>query len=529
MDDMTAILVVALLGGMAAAVVRLPPLLGFLVAGFVLNIVGVESVPALETAADLGVTLLLFGVGLKIDLRQLAQREVLATATAHLVGSTLLGAGVVALVAVGGVALLEGSDWRTWVLVGFALSFSSTVFVVKTLEERSAARSLGGRTAIGVLIVQDLAAVVYLAASGGKPPSPWAVVVLLLLPGAWVLRTVLARIGHDELRPLFGLVLALVPGYALFEAVGLKGDLGALVVGMLLAGRPGAEGLAKSLFTLKDLLLVGFFVSIGLGALPDAEHLVVALLLVVLLLPLKAVGFALLLSHAGLRRRTSVLTGSTLANFSEFGLIVAVASSAEVLGEEWVVTLATAIAASFVVGTAVGRRPEYLVGVLSRLVPERAEDRLHPEDRPLDVGHAEAVVLGMGRVGRSAYERLEQVHGLATVGVETSGDRVARLLEEGIDVIEGDATDPEFYERLRTGDVRVVLLAMPFHGNNLDALLQLRSSGFTGVVAVVTQYDADLRQARALGASAGFQLYDGAGTELADRAAQAAGLRREDD
>ncbi len=98
MEDMTAILVVALLGGMAAALVRLPPLLGFLVAGFVLNVLGVASVPALEVSADLGVTLLLFGVGLKIDLRQLAQREVWATATVHLVASTLIGAGVVAAI-----------------------------------------------------------------------------------------------------------------------------------------------------------------------------------------------------------------------------------------------------------------------------------------------------------------------------------------------------------------------------------------------------------------------------------------------
>jgi len=232
------------------------------------------------------------------------------------------------------------------------------------------------------------------------------------------------------------------------------GGLGISVtlVGMLLAGRPGADSLAKSLFTLKDLLLVGFFVSIGIGALPSVEHLLVALLLVLVLLPLKAVGFAVLLGLTGLRRRTAVLAGSSLANFSEFGLIVAVASSAEVLGEEWVVTLATAIAASFVVGTAVGRRPEYLVGLLSHLVPERPAHRLHREDRPLDVGHAEAVVLGMGRVGRSAYERLEQLHGLGVVGVESSGERVARLVEEGVDVVEGDATDPEFYERLRTGD-----------------------------------------------------------------------------
>ncbi len=434
------------------------------------------------------------------------------------------------LVALAGVALLEGSDWRTWVLVGFALSFSSTVFVVKTLEERSGARSLGGRTAIGVLIVQDLAAVVYLGASAGEPPSPYAALVLLLLPGAWVLRTVLARLGHDELRPLFGLVLALVPGYALFDAVGLKGDLGALVVGMLLAGRPGSDGLAKSLFTLKDLLLVGFFVSIGIGALPAPEHLLVALLLVLVLLPLKAVGFAVLLGLTGLRRRTAVLAGSSLANFSEFGLIVGRRLLRRGDGRG-------------VGGHAGDRHRGQLRGRHGGGPPPGV-----PRRAGLAPGAASAPstgctprtapsTWGTPRPSCSAWAAwdVRRTSGSSSsTACPSSGSRPPanawrRLVEEGVDVVEGDATDPEFYERLRTGDVRIVLLAMPFHGNNLDALRLLRSSGFVGTVAIVTQYDADLRQARALGASAGFQLYDGAGTELADRAAHAAGLRFDDD
>jgi hypothetical protein len=303
--------------------------------------------------------------------------------------------------------------------------------------------------------------------------------------------------------------------------VGLKGDLGALVIGTLLAFHAGAGELAKSLFALKELLLIGFFVSIGFVGLPSGEHLLVALVLV-LLLPLKGIGFAVLLWAVGMRRRTAVLAGTALANFSEFGLIVAVAMSADVLSDDWLVILATAIAASFTLAAAVGRRSEYLVGLGRRFLPDRAPERLHPEDRPIDVAHADAVVLGMGRVGRAAYDRLTHEYGLSVVGIETLVSRVELLQSLGYDVIEGDATDPDFWARMRTAEVDIAVLAMPFHGNNLDALEKLSAGGFAGTVAVVAQYDADLAQSFRHGAHTGIQLYEGAGSELADRAAATA-------
>ncbi|MEC9052319.1 MAG: cation:proton antiporter, partial [Actinomycetota bacterium] len=191
MDDATAILLGALVGGLVAGAVRLPPLLGFLVAGFGLHLLGVEAVPALGTAADLGVTVLLFGVGLKLDVRTLLQREVWATATIHLGAWSVVTAAVLGLVGLVGVGLAAEADLRALLLVGLAMSFSSTVFVVKVLEERSASRALGGRTAIGVLVVQDLAAVVFLAVTGGSGPSWWALLLVLLVPGAWLLHRVL--------------------------------------------------------------------------------------------------------------------------------------------------------------------------------------------------------------------------------------------------------------------------------------------------------------------------------------------------
>src|SRR5690606_17357158 len=158
-----------------------------------------------------------------------------------------------------------------------ALSFSSTVFVVKVLDDRGEAYALYGRVAIGVLVIQDLAAVIFLAFASDHPPTPWAFALVALWPLSLLLRRVWNRVGHGEMQSLFGVVVAVVPGYVLFEAVGLEGDLGALVMGVLLASHSSASELSRALFHIKELLLVGFFVSIGLTGLPDMPILFVAL------------------------------------------------------------------------------------------------------------------------------------------------------------------------------------------------------------------------------------------------------------
>lgn len=525
MGDISAILAAALGAGMLAGLVRLPPLVGFLVAGFALQAAGVEPPAMLDVVADLGVTLLLFGIGLKLDPRALVRREVWVTATAHLALTTTVAAGLLGVVATLGVGLLAEADWRTLLVVGFALSFSSTVFAVKVLEDRGSS-ALSGRTAIGILVVQDLAAVAYLATDHGALPSAWAASLLLLVPAAFLVRPLLDRLGHAELRPLFGVVAALVPGYALFEAVGLKGDLGALVIGVLLAPHPGSGEVSKSLFAVKELLLVGFFLSIGFIGLPSPGELLLAGALL-LLLPVKVLGYALLLWAHGLRRRTSVRTATVLGNFSEFGLIVAVAAGSR-LGDDWVVVLATTIAASFALSAVVARNPDAFVHLARRLLPDRPADRLHADDRPIEVGDAQAVVLGMGRVGRAAYERLHHHYGLRVLGVESLPARQQRLAADGLHVVPGDATDPEFWARMHPHDVDLVVLAMPFHTSNTEALRRLGERGFAGTIAVVAQYDDDLQHARAIGAHTGFQIYDGVGAELADRAVAAADLPRPD-
>ena len=298
--------------GLAARALGMPPLVGFLAAGFALDAAGLAAPGGLEAIAHAGVLLMLFTVGMKVRLRNIVRAEVWGTALLHLaVSTTLLG-----ILIVYGL----GTGWVAALLAACALGFSSTVVVAKSLDEKRELRAFHGRVAIGILIVQDLAAIAVLGLSQGTAPSPWAVALLALLPARRLVHRLLDVAGHGEILLLLGIGLALAGGFG-FEALGLSGELGALVLGALLADHPKAQELLDALWGLKEAFLVGFFLLIGMSGLPGREAIVLALVALALL-PLKGVLFYGLLVGFKLRARSGVLAGLALANYSEFGLIV---------------------------------------------------------------------------------------------------------------------------------------------------------------------------------------------------------------
>ncbi|WOP19992.1 cation:proton antiporter family protein [Raineyella sp. LH-20] len=529
MDTAVIYLAITFALGFGATAVRLPPLVGFLAAGFVLRALGVGVLPALPVLSDLGVMMLMFTIGLKLDVRTLLRKVAWGTALPHMVFSTLIGAGFLGLLALIGAPMLRGADARPLLLLGFSLSFSSTVFAAKLLEERSEDGSLYGRTALAILVLQDIVAVGFLAAREGWQPDPRILVLVLLWPATLLLRRLWDRVGHDELQVLFGIAVALVPGAWLFAWAGVSGDLGALVIGLLLAPSKRATGLAAALFSIKEVLLVGFFLTIGTLHPLTLPAVLMGLALLVLL-PVQALLYVLLQRLFGLRNRTAVLSGFILGTFSEFGLIVASYVVGQgVLGEDWLTALSIAVAGSFIVASIANRRGTRLIAWLADALPTRATVRIIPEDRPVALGDVRAIVLGMGRIGASAYGHLSRGYGLSVVGVENDLDRAADLQRRGMNVIVADATDAEFWQRLHPGrTVAIVVLAMPEHGSNVYALHLLEGSGYDGTVAVVAHNDDDVREIRELGVEAVFHLYDGAGDSLADRAAVQAGVKRAD-
>jgi glutathione-regulated potassium-efflux system ancillary protein KefC len=419
-----------------------------------------------------------------------------------------------------GLAMAAGLGWTAIVLLGFALSFSSTVFAVKVLEERSELNSLYGRIAIGILVMQDVFAVVFLTASSGKLPSLWAIGLVLLWPAAKLLKLMLDRVGHGDLQVLYGAFLALVVGYHLFEAVGVKGDLGALIVGMLLASHPATAGLAKSLFHMKELFLVGFFLSVGLGALPDLSMVVMALVLLLVALPLKSALYFGVLMPFRLRTRTGVLATLSLTNYSEFGLIVAaMAAAGGLLSNEWLVVISLAVAGSFVLAAPLNAAGERLYARLKGPLARFESRELMPADRPIAIDQVDAVVLGMGRIGGGAYEQLAGKHGLRVLGVDNNPAKLAAHQAAGRHVIEGDAVDSDFWDKLVLGGpLQLVLLAMPSHAGNVFALRQLKNRDFAGRIAAIVQYRDEIEVLRRLGADAVFHISEEAGHAFADDA-----------
>ena len=500
--------------GFAATLLRLPPLVGFLAAGFVLGASDLPNLDFVQTLGDLGVAVLLFTIGLKLDPRVLARREVAGTAAIALVLLTILSAAlVVPLLLVG--LWVDTVTPAGAVALCFALSFSSTVVVVKLLEDRDDAASLYGRIAIGVLVAQDIAAVAYMTFSSEEPPSPWALSLVALWPASGLFGKVLNRIDHREMRTLFGMSMALLPGYLLFDILGLDGDLGALIMGALLASHPAAKELSSALFTIKELLLVGFFLAIGMDGVPGAGAFVLAAALL-LLLPVRALVYAVVVRLMRMRRRTSVMTGLAMTAYSEFALIVvSVAVRQKLLGGGWTAAVSLALALSFIVSSIVNRRPAGLVRRMTGRIPHRPSSTLHPEERPLNLLGVRTVVFGMGRVGRATYNRLYADGETGVLGIDNDVSKVETLAKQGYNILEADATDQEFWDRLDAVHATKAVLAMSEPGANVRVLEWLNRSSFEGRVIAVAAFDDEAETMRRAGVDAVINMYDGLGDALA--------------
>ncbi len=513
---------IAFVLGFLVRQVGLPPLIGFLAAGFVLHGFGFEGGEGLQLMAELGVTLLLFSIGLKLQIKNLAKPEVWAGSSLHMLLTVgVFGIGIF-LLGRAGLPFFAALDFPLAILIAFALSFSSTVFAVKILEEKAEMSAMHGKVSIGILIMQDIFAVIFLTVSLGKIPSPWALLVPLAL---WGLRPLLYRLadhsGHGELLLLFSLFVALVVGAGGFELVGLKSDLGALVLGVLMAGHEKSSEMAKTLLGLKDLFLVGFFLTIGLSGAPSLAALGMAALLV-MVVPIKVAFFFALLNRFKLRARSSLLASLSLANYSEFGLIVAaVGASNGWLGPEWLVIISVALAISFVIASPLNTAADALYERY-RVKLQRFETATrHPDDQPIDPGAATIGIFGMGRLGTMAYDFMHDKYGDTVIGFDFDADKVRRHQEAGRRVVYGDPTDPDFWSRIsfQTGHkARLIMLAMPKHISNLNISRQMLGKGYSGMLAATAHFDDQVEELHQAGVHAAFNFYNEAGLGFAEHA-----------
>jgi predicted Kef-type K+ transport protein len=509
-------LALAFLLGLFSRYLGLPALVGYLAAGFVLNALDQQGSKLLDHIAHAGVLLLLFSVGLKLRIKSLTRPEVWGGGLLHLAISS-------GLLCLGFLAIATLPVWQALVLAA-TLGFSSTVLAAKSLEEKAELRAFHGRLAIGILIIQDLAALALMAFAGAAAPSPWALLVL----GLPLLRPVVTRLldwsGHDELLVLYGLALALVVGGLGFEHLGLSSELGALLLGVLLVGHPKAMELSRSVWSLKEVLLVGFFLQIGLMGWPSLATLGWAGLLA-LLLPLKAALFFFILIHFRLRARTAFLAALALTSYSEFTLIVVqfMVNNGQ-LDASWLVLLAITVALSFVIAAPINRFAHTLYERFEeRLTPFELPDH-HPDEQPVSLGSTQILIIGMGHAGTSAYDFLkkrqnvpEHPHKVLMVsGIDSDLNKVERHVHEGRRVVYADAEDPGFWHRVRLDGIKAVLLAMPDPEAKHIASRQLRRRGFAGLIGAVSNYPEEEQSLKVAGADMTFLAFNEVGVGLAE-------------
>ena len=492
--------------GLVVRLAGLPPLVGYLIAGFGLSALGYESNPVLEEIAHAGVLVLLFSVGLKLRLRSLLYPDVMGGAAMHMLIVT-----PILFVVVG---TMYGLQTSSGVLVAAALAFSSTVITAKILESRRELRALHGRVAIGILIMQDLVAVALLAYIAGNTPSPWAFLLIAILVLRPLIHKLLDLSGHGELLVLYGLLLALVLGGASFGYFGVSSELGALLLGVVLSNHKRAVELSDALWSLKEVLLVGFFLQIGLSGHPNLDTFIYIPLLL-LLLPVKAILFFFILIMFRLRARSAFLASLSLATYSEFGLIVAQAGmKAGWLNQDWLALLAVTVALSFAIAAPLSRYSHLLYARWERFLVRFESHKAHRDDKPISLDHPDILIIGMGRVGTGAYDYLKE-RGHTITGLDSDPVKVEQHEREGRKAFYADAEDPGLWDKLMLDGVKAVLLATPDLEAKRYVAKRLRESGFTGLISATAVFPEQIDVLKAAGVDNAYNYFEEVGVGFA--------------
>jgi Kef-type K+ transport system membrane component KefB len=505
------LLLIAAALGLVAGWLKQPLILAYIVMGVAAGpaLIGwAAPAEALELLAEFGVTMLLFAVGLKLDPRLVRHLGPVALAT----GLGQLGFTIVIGYAI---CLALGYDWVSALYIAIALTFSSTIIIVKLLSDKREIDSLHGRVAMGFLIVQDIAVVIALMILGSLREAPEASVAQLALVTAaklagaaavvWVaLRFVVPQLARRAARSGELLLLASIAWGVLAaaggELAGFSKEVGAFLAGFTLAATPFRDAVAGRMASVRDFLLLFFFIELGLrlevGAI--GGELLPAVLLSAFVLIGNPLIVMTIMGAMGFRARTGLLAGLTVAQISEFSIVFVAmgVTLGHVGGAALAVTTTVGIvtiAASTYMILYSEKLYEWLapvLGIFERKVPYReVRGALAPHDevRP------EVIVFGMGRYGRRLAEQLQH-DGRQVLGVDFDPELVRGAAHATVPVRFGDASDPALLDDLPLAAAQWAVLTMPDPDVALALVAALRTHHYRGRIALAARSGEDMRR-----------------------------------
>jgi len=536
--EVAVLVVAAAVVGAIAVRLRQPLIVAFIAVGVLAGPSALDVIRAdeqIHLLAELGIALVLFVVGLKLDVRVIRDT-----------GRVALTAGVVQIGFTAGVgfalSMLLGLDLVTAAYVAMALSFSSTIIVVKLLSDRREIDELHGRIAVGVLIVQDLvviAAIIVLTALGGESDDgvlehvAWVIVkgVALVAGVGLLMRYALTALLHRAARTPELLVLGAIAWgiglAALADNLGFSSEVGAFLGGVAIASTPYREAIGGRLVSLRDFLLVFFFLDLGagldLGSL--GGQIVTAIVLSAFVLIGKPLIVVATTGRLGYTSRVGFLAGVSLSQISEFSLILAALGLGLGHLDADGVALITAIALITIslstYATLYGHElHERLRRPLATF--ERRDGRLR-DDPDLGGEPVDVIVYGGGRFGGGLLGPLRDAgHRVLLVDFDPRVVEAAR--DDGHLAQFGDAEDPELPAALPLEGARWLVCTVRRREVGLALLRALQHHGYSGRIALSAHHAEDAEELLARGADHVLRPYEAAAAEaLAAIAMQPAG------
>lgn len=508
-QEVGVLLLVAVTVGAVAARLKQPLIVAFIAVGIVLGpvVLGlVDESPELDLLAEIGIALLLFLVGLKLDLHLIRTvgPVALAAGLGQVAFTSLIGFGI---------ALALGFAPLPALYIAVALTFSSTIIIVKLLSDKHEVEETHGKIALGILIVQDIVVVIVmiaLSAFGGVEDATSSIGVELALTGVraalfgaviaalmrYVLPALLERLAEErELLILFAIAWAVALA-ASGELLGFSQEVGAFVGGVSLASTGYREAIGGRLLSVRDFLLLFFFVNLGVGL--DfgevGEQIVPAIVLSLFVLVGNPLIVMTIMGAMGYRARTGFLTGLTVAQISEFSLIFAALGlavghigDAEV-GLITVVGVITIALSTYLIlyskqlWARIGHRLSFFERSTLRERSLSDADRAEPAD---------VIMLGMGRFGMRIAEHLQQ-RGRKVLAVDDDPQTVRDARARGFAAVYGDAGDPELLEHLPVTSARWIVSTVPELDATLTTLQAIEESGYRCGVMVTARNEDDL-------------------------------------
>jgi Kef-type K+ transport system membrane component KefB len=482
--DITFSILFAWVLGLAAHFFRQPLILAYLVAGFLIGPFGmkwVKSQESISTISELGLIFMLFMIGLEIDLKKIirAGRVILIAASGQLIGACVVGAAFFVAI---GLSLGNGRGFDALYLT-IACALSSTVVIVKVLYEKRELDTLPGRITLGILVLQDIFAILFLAVQPSLADLQVGIILLsigrvgLLVATAIILsRFVLPKIFHriarsPELVMLGALAWCFLIG-EVAERLHLSREMGSLVAGVSLSTFPYALDVTAKVTTLRDFFITLFFVALGMTIpVPDLSTIWLALVIAAFTVVSRILTTFLPLYFMKQGLRTSLLPALNLAQISEFSLVII--QTGIVAGH---ITPETSNAASFafvilaVLSTLVIMRSDpisrWAVGALKR-IGLRDLDHAQNADGDHDSGHGGArriVILGFFRAASALLSEIEQQNKslLDQISVVDFNPNVFRTLTaRGIHVIYGDISNIDTLLHAGVGNAEIIILSVP--------------------------------------------------------------------